>query len=289
MAEIELPGQTVALWWPSAGENDRAALIGVGVDDGVHDDALRITASDADKIEAALPGATARRVTWSTKQLGRLTFLFRGEHAALVERIKGALPDRMKLVQAAEEYLRRAGADPQRFPSSDDMILAARCHERWMQARELPEEGDQVRLYEAIRHSGLYRFGLPLFHGWLAAVEPKGSDRFDAAGRLRVSVLLRHSGDPDAALEVSRIVELPQSRWPTSEHVKAMLCCHRAASFLDVAEREGDASLLPQAKRLLDRAWATDRIERDEISNTYQRLKALSERLTSPLSPSGRR
>ena len=95
---------------------------------------------------------------------------------------------------------------------------------------------------------------------------------------MNLAVLLRVSGKFDESLEVSKIIDLSQTEFKCGSRLRSMICCDRAAVFLDKFERNRNSDYLNQAEKYLKRAFANEQSE--EVSSCYHRYRAYLKSLT---------
>ena len=98
---------------------------------------------------------------------------------------------------------------------------------------------------------------LPIIRKWCDLRESE-IKTYDAFLRLNLAVLLRVSGKFDESLEVSKIIDLSQTEFKCGSRLRSMICCDRAAVFLDKFERNRNSDYLNQAEKYLKRAFANE-------------------------------
>lgn len=152
------------------------------------------------------------------------------------------------------------------------VIKIGKILKAWDHTQIVPDESDRLYIYEKSKKAkSVSRAISPLFKKWCDLIEQKAST-YDAISRLHLAVILRVSGKFDESLEVTKILELPQSEFKCNSLVRAMLCCDRAAVYLDKYEKNHNVDFLNEAEKYLKRAYANDQSE--EVSTCYQRYNS---------------
>ncbi|MBP0465876.1 hypothetical protein J5Y09_18260 [Roseomonas sp. PWR1] len=276
IGELQLEGRTVLQWLTRASEDEWGALIDCLVDDGDREEAWLIVNVRRNLLEVTTEGTPAARVRRQWTWLSSGFVIIPEARREVVDLVERSRPPEVVAFEAAQARLRNLGFDPHRFATSDDVFLVDRVLAEAATDRVVPRRADRFAFYEALKSCGQFRPAIPHLRAWMAAVEADQEPLVDASERLRLSVMLRHAGQPGASLDVSAVVDLPPTLLRAEDEVVAMLCTHRAAALLDLFDSTGDCDLLTDARRYLDRAW---RLKKGpEASNTYQRWHRLKER-----------
>ena len=127
---------------------------------------------------------------------------------------------------------------PSELHSRDAVINFYRILQAWDSNKSTPNDDDKLYLYEHSKNSKLIAKKVAIyFRHWMNDIETK-MDRIDPIHRLNLAVLLRVSGNLEESLIISDFINEPQSKFPCSQHTRAMICCNRAATFLDKFEKE---------------------------------------------------
>ena len=123
----------------------------------------------------------------------------------------------------------------------------------------------------------LMRCGAKLVAVWIDGAESRLDGCFDLFRRVLLAVLYRHTNQLAKALEVSDVVKMPQVKLLGGQGSIAVLCTTRAAALMDLVERasQGNCAMLQQARRAVDRAYASGGGGSQEVKLVYMRLKAL--------------
>ena len=282
MADFDIVGEKVFEWLQNTPADKWTQLIGCGLDDGKADDPWPIQDVERDVFVLVAPGSgTIKRLPWSTVRRGCL--VVPDARRALRETNDQGRPAELVALEKVRHRVRQLGFDPDRFGSSDELRSIDRIYSKALDKRIVPGRAETHIVYEAAMKAQQMRAAIPWFSRWLVAIEKRRHPQVDPIMRLQLSALYRHSGQLHEALEVSEVVDLPPDRFPANDHERAMLCCHRAATLMDMFEANGDDCLLPRAERHLSIAWAHEKGE--EVSNTYSRYRRLLERLEAGEEP----
>jgi hypothetical protein len=176
------------------------------------------------------------------------------------------------LEDQAELILKRHSISPNLLNGGLTVLKFAKILDEWDKTQIVPSEEDRIYLYEASKQTmEVSRAMVPLVRKWCEKIESY-LDYYDAPSRLCLAVLLRVSGSFDESLKVSDVIDLPQAKLKCSSHMRAMLCCDRAAVFLDKFERNHNREYLDKAEKYLKRAFANEQSE--AVSLCYQRLRS---------------
>ncbi len=275
MADFDIVGERVFEWLNHVAADEWAQLIGCGLDDGLVDEPWVIREVQRDAFEVvAQDGKTAKRLPWSVVRKGCL--VVPGDRGSVRTTIENGRPAELIELQQVRQRVRQLGFDPARFGSQDDLRTVDRIVSGSQNDGSIPDRAERYIVYEAVVKAQQLRPAIPVFGRWLTSIEKRRHPEVDPIARLQLSTLYRHSGQLNEALEVSDVVDLPARRFPATARERSMLCCHRAATMLDLFEINGDARLLEGARRHLSTAWDNDKGE--EVSNTYSRYRRLQER-----------
>ena len=179
------------------------------------------------------------------------------------------------LEDEAESILRKYSISISSLGGGATVLKFAKILNRWDKNQIIPDEEELIYFYENSKKSKeISQAVLPIIRKWCDLRESE-IKTYDAFLRLNLAVLLRVSGKFDESLEVSKIIDLSQTEFKCGSRLRAMICCDRAAVFLDKFERNHNQDYLNQAEKYLKRAFANEQSE--AVSLCYQRLKSYKE------------
>jgi hypothetical protein len=183
------------------------------------------------------------------------------------------------LEDEAESILRKHSISISSLGGGATVLKFTRILNEWDKNQIIPNEEGLIYFYEKSKNSKeISKAVLPIIREWCVLRESE-IKTYDAFLRLNLAVLLRLSGKFDESLEVSKVIDLSQTEFKCGSRLRSMICCDRAAVFLDKFERNHNPDYLNQAEKYLKRAFANE--QSDEVSACYHRyrafLKSLSE------------
>jgi hypothetical protein len=182
------------------------------------------------------------------------------------------------LEDEAESILRKFSFSISSLGGGATVLKFARILNGWDKNQIIPNEDELIYIYEKSKKSKeVSKAFLPIMRKWcdLREAEIKTYDPFL---RLNIAVLLRLSGKFDESLEVSNVIDLSQTEFKCGSRIRSMICCDRAAVFLDKFEKNHNQDYLNQAEKYLKRAFANEQSE--EVSFCYHRYRAYLKSLT---------
>jgi hypothetical protein len=190
-------------------------------------------------------------------------------------RLNGMSPAELSLEKAKANlqsrgfHLASLGASDTEFLSS----LVVECLEH-----SFPDGNTWSKLHDLIKDGAKenMRAIAPLLKKWIDRSEEK-LGYYDLSRRILLAIVLRHTGQPQKAVEVSNVVN-EHGKYPADQVCIAILCTTRAASLMDIAEAGASlpCEILAMARKSLNRANAIKSTE--EVMKTYKRMKTLDQR-----------
>ncbi|MCX7164796.1 MAG: hypothetical protein NTV11_00795 [Rhodocyclales bacterium] len=282
---IQLDGSEVARWASKASEADLAALAGAEYSDD--DDVWIVCGAGPTGISISKEGQE-----YSVRR--PFNFFFSGtfflEEApghSVDALIKGSLSVGERKISAANEHLRGLGFSVSELGGDTVALFLWDIVKAFEERQVAPDDGQWNRLHDILRNgsASVMRVGAKLVTQWIAHSEEANGGIFDVYRRVLLAFLYRHTGQLEKALQVSSIVEFPQSRMMGGSSSVAVLCTTRAAAMMDMAELQPSkrSELLKNARLTLNKANAISGSDSDEIRETYSRMKKLDQQNESAL------
>ncbi len=275
ISEAQVKGTEVFQWLSQAEQSEWPALIGCLVDDGSSETAWIITAIGSQILDVAREGNQRATRTRPWAWIRSHIIVVPPSCRSIIALIMQIRPPYVVALDQAKQRLRDFGFDPERIASTADLERLDSVLGLSTARNAVPSDADRWAVFQVVQRVGQGRAALRHFQSWQNAVED--GHGYDALGRLHIALLLRHSGRLKEALEASAVLDGPSRCAPGTERFVGHLSCTRAASMLDVFESDGNVARLAEAKRHLDRAYATDQSE--EVKAVYGRLRRLQELL----------
>ncbi|CAN1544617.1 hypothetical protein MCEKH45_01943 [Methylophilaceae bacterium] len=196
----------------------------------------------------------------------------------LIEEIEQKKSPSEVLEDEAESILRKYSISISSLGGGATVLKFAIILNGWDKNQIIPDEDELIYFYEYSKKSKeISKAVLPIIRKWCDLRESE-IKTYDAFLRLNLAVLLRVSGKFDESLEVSKIIDLSQTEFKCGSRLRSMICCDRAAVFLDKFERNRNSDYLNQAEKYLKRAFANEQSE--EVSSCYHRYRAYLKSLT---------
>lgn len=270
--DIDYEGSWVRKWIESSIPIDRVELKGCVVSDS--ESMWEIVEADNNSMVILEEGAIdSRRVTLAF--LSDRTVSIPINKTRLIKAFKDSLSPLEIIEEQAKLTLLKHGISPSDLHGGSTEIKVAKILDEWDKNQTVPSDNDRIYFYESAKQSKeVTQAMVPIVKKWCEKVE-SNLHSYDAISRLCLAVLLRISGNFDESLEVSDVIDLPQSQFRCNNHIRAMICCDRAAVFLDKFERRHNRDYIQQAEKYLKRAFANESSE--AVSLCYKRLKSYKE------------
>ena len=206
------------------------------------------------------------------------TIFIHNDKLKLIESIERNKSAAEILEDQAEATLRRHSISFSSLDGGATVLNFSRILDGWDKSQVTPTEEDRIYFYEKSKKSKeVSRAVLPIIRKWCDSVEFE-MKTYDALSRLNLAVLLRVSGKFDESLEVSKVIDLSQTEFKCGTRLRSMICCDRAAVFLDKFERNRNSDYLKQDEKYLKRAFANEQSE--EVSSCFNRYRAYLKSLT---------
>lgn len=183
----------------------------------------------------------------------------------LIENNKGNLD---RLEDETDAVLKRFNISRSVLGGGASEFKVAKILMNW-ELRQFPSPDDQYVLYEICSNIEKPSIGLiNLFKTWKEITE-KEFNRKDALLRLNLAVLYRKAGKLKDALSETD----DERNFICSNHIRAMICCDRAAIYLDIYENKKDQESLDMAMKYLKKSYANEKSH--QVSNCWTRYNAL--------------
>jgi hypothetical protein len=206
--------------------------------------------------------------------IGKTVFVPKDKLKLLEEIEQNKSPSEV-LEDEAESILRKYSISISNLGGGATVLKFARILNGWDKNQIIPDEEELIYFYENSKKSKeISKSVFPVIRKWCDLRESE-IKTYDAFLRLNLAVLLRVSGKFDESLEVSKIIDLSQNEFKCGSRLRSMICCDRAAVFLDKFERNHNQEYLSQAEKYLKRAFANEQSE--AVSLCYQRLESYKE------------
>jgi hypothetical protein len=269
--EYIIRGLDVARWLPTTTKDGSYhLLIGYLFDDGVSDEDWHVqsVATDASSIVC---GNGSEQKAIPIRRISSGDFL--GADQELVDAVQASAPSFIRETDQLLDSLKALGVPNPGTRETDDLralVVIAEDH----RAERLPKSSqDRWSRYQLIKRLDLHRLGALICQKWLEYLEPK-SGPFDPDLRIQAAYFLRHSGRTKEAIVVTNVLYQPRNLFPADDGQISVLSTMRSSSLLDLFEIDQDPARLIEAKKFLDRAWATK--SSNIVSSVYQRYHKLA-------------
>jgi hypothetical protein len=189
--------------------------------------------------------------------------------AALIDT---ATPAHLKAADEARRVLSRRGISHRNL-SGDDAVQLAEALETSGEA--CPPFATRKLIADLLRRYDLYRPYIALATPWLD--HPPVGEAYPIDVVIQLVSACRAIREFHAAMQWTDFVMLPDAAKRVSPFHLAVLFTQRAATHLDLYERDRDATRLKSARKCAARSWAIQ--QSDECSKVYERLKWIEEAL----------
>jgi hypothetical protein len=267
--DIEYDGLRIKSWIERTDSIKHSLLVGCEISN--EDSIWKITEANNQYLEVLEENAV-KAIRVNLGFLHSKTVFIPGEKQNLLSDIDAHKSPVEALEDRAELILKKYSISPILLNGGSTILKFSRILDEWDKTQIVPSEEERIYLYEASKQTKeVSRAMVPLFRKWCEKIEYH-LDSYDAPSRLCLAVLLRVSGSFDESLKASEVIDLSQTKLKCSSHIRAMLCCDRAAVFLDKFERNLNRDYLDLAEKYLKRAFANEQSE--AVSLCYQRLKS---------------
>lgn len=276
---LQIDGSDIVRWLASAKDSEMVLLNGAEYADD----------SDVWTILETTRGGLSIVGEDSTRRVMRPLGFFQGTFfvtedigARLNDLIRGTQTEGERKIARSKEYLASVGFPVSELGGDTVALFLAQTIENFRERGVAPDDVAWTRIQEIFDHrsASVMRSGAKLVAEWVADSERKAGGLIDAYRRVLLAYLFRHSGQLDKALEVSEVVNLPQTRFLGGNSTIAVLCTTRAAALMDKAELTATerTNLLKDARMSLNKANAIGGGESSEVREAYMRLKRLDQR-----------
>jgi hypothetical protein len=209
--------------------------------------------------------------------IGKTVFIPK-DKLKLIEEIEQNKSPLEAMEDEAEAILRSHSISINSLDGGATVLKFAKILDRWDKNQMIPDEDELIYFYEKSKKSKeVSKAVLPIMRKWCDLRESE-IKTYDPFLRLNLAVLLRLNGKFDESLEVSNVIDLSQTEFKCSSRLRSMICCDRAAVFLDKFERNHNSDYLNQAEKYLKRAFANEQSE--VVSSCYHRYRAYLKSLT---------
>lgn len=278
--EIQIDGINIVRWVVDASPDDLSLLVLAEYSD--KEDILVIRAAKHSGLTVVKIGSSGEIIR-PINSFKTGTFFFGSDNGERIRNlISNSLSPSDKRVIEANNYLLAHGFLVSELGGDSPSLILADAIKNFEEHEEVPD-GDNWNNIHALligRPIAVQRCAVKYISTWICHLENKKPEGFDVYKRVLLATLLRHSGQLDKSLEVSRIVELPHRRLLGTNSSISVLCTVRAATLMDIAEAQPNkmADLLKQTRLILNKANAMSGGDHIEILNTYQRLNKLEKR-----------
>ena len=275
--EIQIDGENIVRWAEVADSEDLSLLAGAQYSD--INDVFIIRSAQNSGLSFVKENSSSELIR-PIRSFKSGTFFFSGAKGERINKlICNSLSPFEKRVIDANNYLSAHGFHVSELGGNASSLTLADAILDFEEHKKVPDgdKWDDIHALLVEKPVATQRCGAKFISAWIHHVETESGEGFDVYKRVLLATLLRHSGQLEQSLEISKVVDISGRKLMGNNMSISVLCNVRAATLMDVATLQPNkrAYWLKLARITLNKANAMSGCDGIEVLTSYQRLNML--------------